>query len=262
VLVPERFWEAHLAGFTQYLLTREERVFGRPLLLPAATRDGGEVLVELVISVFAWNDRPTFVARLRDRSDNTDRDRSADRSVALAVVNEVSVLLALSGDAPLAVVAPKMLAAIGEGLGWEVGSLWLAGPDRLAQRVWWQAGAGYDEFREATVLRSFALYEGLPGRVQATLTPVWLGDLDADASFARRQAAVASGLRVGFAFPVSFRNRCLGVVEFFATQRRDPDDDLLAVIDTLGLHLGLYLGHHPEVPFLHPAPAGRSTSGR
>ncbi|HWH28797.1 MAG TPA: PAS domain S-box protein [Mycobacteriales bacterium] len=50
-IVPHRFREAHVAGFTRYLATGEEHVLGRPVDLPVLRRDGGEVPCTLRIDV-------------------------------------------------------------------------------------------------------------------------------------------------------------------------------------------------------------------
>jgi PAS domain S-box-containing protein len=48
-IIPERFRQAHLAGFSMYLLTGRGPLLGNPVQVPARHRDGSEVLVELTI---------------------------------------------------------------------------------------------------------------------------------------------------------------------------------------------------------------------
>jgi PAS domain S-box-containing protein len=48
-LVPKRFREAHVAGFTRHLSTGEAHVLGVPLDLPVLRRDGTEVACDVVI---------------------------------------------------------------------------------------------------------------------------------------------------------------------------------------------------------------------
>jgi PAS domain S-box-containing protein len=67
-LIPPRFREAHLAGFTRYQLSGETRVLGRPLEVPVLRGDGSEVDVELTIeAVPARGGRTAFRAALRRR---------------------------------------------------------------------------------------------------------------------------------------------------------------------------------------------------
>lgn len=50
-IVPHRFREAHVAGFTRYLATGEQHVLDRPVDLPVLRRDGDEVMCTLLIGV-------------------------------------------------------------------------------------------------------------------------------------------------------------------------------------------------------------------
>lgn len=65
-IVPSRYRQAHLAGFTLHLATGRSPLLGRPVLVPALRRDGTEQQVELTVTV---DDRPhghrLFVATLR-----------------------------------------------------------------------------------------------------------------------------------------------------------------------------------------------------
>jgi PAS domain S-box-containing protein len=65
-IVPERFRQAHLAGFTLYSLNGRSPLLGNPVVVPALRRDGTETLVELVIEAQpAANGHEVFVASLR-----------------------------------------------------------------------------------------------------------------------------------------------------------------------------------------------------
>lgn len=69
-VIPERFRQAHLAGFTMHVLTGRGPLLGKPIVVPALRGSGEEMLVELVI-----NAHPTpagrigYVASLRAAED-------------------------------------------------------------------------------------------------------------------------------------------------------------------------------------------------
>ena len=64
-IIPERFRQAHIAGFTMYLLVGRQPLLGQRVTLPAMRRDGSEVLIELLVSVEDGGDgRSVFVADL------------------------------------------------------------------------------------------------------------------------------------------------------------------------------------------------------
>ena len=62
-LIPPRYRQAHLAGFTMHFLTGRAPLVGRTVVVPALHRSGAEVQVELTIEkVHAEDGRSVFVA--------------------------------------------------------------------------------------------------------------------------------------------------------------------------------------------------------
>ena len=65
-IIPERYRQAHVAGFTMYLLVGRRPLLGRPVVVPALRRDGSEVMVELLVrDKAAGPGQSVLVARLR-----------------------------------------------------------------------------------------------------------------------------------------------------------------------------------------------------
>ena len=66
-LIPRRLRQAHLAGFTLYLLTGRGPLLDRPVVVPAVRRDGTEAWVELSVEARrVAHGRSLFVATLRE----------------------------------------------------------------------------------------------------------------------------------------------------------------------------------------------------
>ena len=63
----------------------------------------------------------------------------------------------------------------------------------------------------------------------------------ADTNFPRARVAVTEGLHAAFAFPISFRKRFLGVMEFFSREIREPDEDLLKIFASIGSQIGQFI---------------------
>jgi PAS domain S-box-containing protein len=63
-IVPPRFRDAHLAGFTRYLATGHARLIGRVATVPAMRADGSEVEVTLRLQARPAGGRTLFVATL------------------------------------------------------------------------------------------------------------------------------------------------------------------------------------------------------
>lgn len=70
-VIPHRYRQAHLAGFTLHLSTGRSPLLGSPVVVPALRRDGEETTVELTIDARHLPDgRRLFVAELREPSPN------------------------------------------------------------------------------------------------------------------------------------------------------------------------------------------------
>jgi signal transduction histidine kinase len=70
---------------------------------------------------------------------------------------------------------------------------------------------------------------------------LWLDDVHQESNFPRRELAIAAGLRTAFCFPIRDGDRMLGVIEFLDAQRRQPDPELLSLMDTVGAQIGLFV---------------------
>ena len=66
-IVPARYRQAHIAGFTMHLLVGRSPLIGRTVVVPATRRDGQEIEVELNVSTQMVADgRKVFIAELRE----------------------------------------------------------------------------------------------------------------------------------------------------------------------------------------------------
>ncbi len=151
---------------------------------------------------------------------------------------------ALAESATLVEAAPRMLQAICGALGWEYGALWTV--DRAAARLRWAAtwhasSLPFDEFAAVSRATAFAAGVGLPGRVWSSLQSAWIPDVVRDPNFPRAPAADRAGLHAAFGFPVLGRAEILGVMEFFSREIREPDEDLLGMLTTVGSQIGLFV---------------------
>jgi PAS domain S-box-containing protein len=88
MLMPERMQGAHRDGLARYIATREARVLGKTLEMPALRSDGTELAIEL--SIATWNARgePSFAAIIRDISQRKQIEATlAQRSQQLEDAN-------------------------------------------------------------------------------------------------------------------------------------------------------------------------------
>ena len=166
-----------------------------------------------------------------------------DRRDLQGVEHAVARILAQS-DQPVEVYEAA-LEAIGRPLGWEFGAVWEVDRGSGALhciRTWNIAeGAVLREFVALTERLTFGPGVGLPGRVLETGEAAWIFDAPEDGNFPRAEAAQRAGLHAAFCFPLRSAGGCMGMIEFFSHERREPDPEVLATMDLLGSLIGQFV---------------------
>jgi len=244
-LVGREVLELLPVGFREVLdASRADRhLLGRGIHLPATRRDGGELDVEIVLSVVDTREHGRVIlASLREVGSRLALERwmVADRS--LLAQYEVMTILARSGS--LKSVAPEVLQRICESLGWAVGLYWEPDVARgaLTLSSWWAApNSGMEGFGEASRVVALAPGEGLPG--QAWISR-WLSASRSPSDgkvYGVRRAALPEGVTGALAVPVVWGRKVYGVLEFLARAETPPTDELLQSMAMLGLQIGQFM---------------------
>jgi PAS domain S-box-containing protein len=151
---------------------------------------------------------------------------------------------ALAESSTLAEAAPRVLQAICEDLGWDYGALWnVDGTTGVLRCVetWRLPNVEFPDFNGVSRGTTFDAGVGLPGRVWASGQPAWIPDVLADPNFPRASIASREGLHGAFGFPIRSRGAVVGVMEFFSRSIREPDQELLAMLDRVGEQIGRFL---------------------
>jgi PAS domain S-box-containing protein len=236
LLMPDYLRHLHEEGVRRYVETGVKHISWAGVELPGLHKTGREIPLEISFGEFALGGRRYFTGMARDI---TERKRVERR---LAAQYEVTRALAESRDFREAV--PRILRAVCEALGWEVGVLWTLDREAGALRYiesWHAADVGVQEFEALSRQRTFARGEGLPGRVWERGEPLWVEDIAADESFPRSAAAAREGLHAAFAFPALIQGETIAVLEFFSREVRAPDDELLAMMSNVGSQTGQFV---------------------
>jgi PAS domain S-box-containing protein len=171
--------------------------------------------------------------------DVDERARSARRRDA-----QYAITRALAEADTLEEASARIVRAVCECLGWDLGGVWEVNREQGIMRsvaMWRRPGLEAASFEELTRSLAFTRGLGLPGRVWADGRPHWIPDVVDDANFPRAQAALEAGLHGAFAFPILFGGAVGGVVEFFSRELREPDDDLLAMVEAVGSQIGQFV---------------------
>lgn len=198
--------------------------------------------------------------------DITEQQRTKSRQKAQYAVTQI-----LSESTSVDSVPQKILQAICENLGWDVGELWTpvtdaqktrfdvkkrgeqvsflfvplcssVGETPVLRRVGvWQKIPEVVDFIESSDRISFAPGVGLPGVVWQSGSAQWITDIVNDSNFVRSHLAQQVGLRSAFAFPIHASGQVVGVMTFFSREEQQPDEYLLQMMAAAGSQLGEFI---------------------
>lgn len=222
--------------YHDHLLQGEEHQF--PLEKRYIKKDG-DIVTVLVSTSVVRDAEGKPIQEISLVQNISDRKRAEQR---LAVQFSVSQVLLESMTFEES--ATRILQAIGEGFGWEVGSLWSVDKHdgRLHCIATWHAPSlGLTEFEivsQRTILKPGV---GLPGRVVEIGESVWSADVLQEPNFPRLHVAVRDGLHGGFGFPIRGEGGILGVIEILTHQAPLPDEELIRTVTALGNQIGQFI---------------------
>lgn len=176
-------------------------------------------------------------------------DRTAHKQAEQRVSVQHAAARVLAEASSLAAAVPVLLPTICHDLRWDFGAYWVVyeGLDLIAGSEVWHEPELFTEFGAVTRQLAFPTGIDLPGRVWQSGKAVWVPDVTHEGFFLRADLAQREGLHAGFAFPILFRGRVLGVLEFFSRDVLPPDPDLLKVLDTVGTQIGQFLDRQQAV---------------
>jgi PAS domain S-box-containing protein len=172
-----------------------------------------------------------------------EKNSDAQKMAELRLKTQYAITRALADSTTLAEAAPRVLAAVCEHLGWQVGGFWYldteAGHLRCVE-TWHAEGVDVSEFEEVSRQQRFTSGVGLPGRVWETRKPTWVVDMT-NSSFTRAALAERADLHGAFAFPILLAGEVLGVMEFFSRDEREPDKTVIEMMETVGSQMGQFI---------------------
>jgi PAS domain S-box-containing protein len=185
-----------------------------------------------------WTDAAGEVTALYGAS--VDVTESTRREQIQSVQHEITEVLVRAPDWPEAIT--ESMRIVCETLDWALGQMWTVDSDRESIRYscsWMRSD--YSAFVSASKALVFGQGQGLPGRAWLKGAAEWIEDAPEDPARPRARWAAQSNLHGALCFPLTAAGRVLGVLEFFATERRRPQEELLQAVVALGSQLGEYI---------------------
>jgi PAS domain S-box-containing protein len=189
-------------------------------------------------------------APIRDRSGRlvgvvlVFREITERRKYERRITAQHAITGVLAESPALSIAAGRVLEAICENLGFDLGIFWLIKPGQEhaeSYRIWHLPNLPLEAFDHASKSFKPKPGDGLPGRVWAGGEPAWIPDFQTESSFPRAPAARESGLHAALAFPIKTENRLFGILEFLSHAITVPDQELLHVVKGIGLQIGQFI---------------------
>lgn len=229
-LMPARMQAAHREGFKRFIATKQPRLIGKTLRVPALRRDGEEIEAELTIAHLPGagaEDPDLLVATLRDSREQVALERQRDLARCLRATAEAAARLGSRLD------PGPLLESVAEALVTDfdaaLARIWLAEP--ATGRLVLQAAAGpalppedADPGRRSLDLAwSPAKIEELLRRRTPLIQTALEGDPDFDQRWLARERIASLS-----AFPLAHGEEVLGVLACY--QRRPPSAEFVAAM--------------------------------
>jgi adenylate cyclase len=179
--------------------------------------------------------------------DITNRKRRQQRQDAQFAVTRI-----LSESASVEVTIPKIIQAICDSLGWDLGELWTPNqhikvptsrcinPVLRCIEIWSSRTVAARGFKSVSWQTTYTSNGGFPGRIWVMRSPLWLRNI-IDEIDVRNEAASAAGLRSAFGFPILDDNHIFGVMTFFSRETQTPDIDLLQILVSIGNQIAEFI---------------------
>ncbi len=220
-------------------------------------KNGSTYSVEVHLQIVGQGEERTFLALIHDVTARKQQEHCR------ATEHTITQLLLKSNALEEAV--PGILEQICRTLDWNVGVLWRVDEERQVLRcaeVWGEQHAGCAQFIERTRQSNFSMGIGLPGRVWKSRRVEWITDVTRDDNFPRAPYAVEAGLRAAFAFPIGSCDRLQGIMEFYTTALREPDQKLLDMVEGLAGQIAQFLERKLAEQRLHNAKSQAEKAAR
>jgi two-component system CheB/CheR fusion protein len=201
-------------------------------------KDGNLVNISLTISPIK-DEQGHVIGASKIARDVTERVRNDRRRTA-----QYAIASLLAGSWTLAEASSPILQTIATIGDWVLSAMWLydepAGVLRCGS-VWHRGAENLEQFAEFSRSTTFKKGEGLPGRVWDAAKPAWISNVTQDSNFPRALPATHARLRGGFAFPLFAGRVVNGIIEMFSQNEVESDEDLLRLVDALGIQIGMFI---------------------
>lgn len=144
----------------------------------------------------------------------------------------------------LEAVATKILEIICIENEWDLGNLWTINEMSSSLSLigsWNAPGVEATAFYKASRELKFERGVDIPGKTWEKKKPVFVKNIDKIIDFKRKEAALEAKLNCGLSIPIIISNECIGLIELFSSKPRDMEEQLLIVMEAIGIEMGAFI---------------------
>lgn len=159
----------------------------------------------------------------------------------LGIQHSVSKTLTESGSTEY--ILSKVLQDICRGVGWHFGVLWTTNGKTMKPSSTWSSKRKNTSVYTGLYDETYILEKGkgLPGIVWKNAKSLWIQDIENDNIFLRKDDALEMGWKSAFAVPINNGSEIISVIECFNENKLTPKEDLLEVLEAVGMQIGNFL---------------------
>jgi signal transduction histidine kinase len=232
---PETF-----AEMTQQLRSGEKELV--PFVTRHRRKDGSLYDVEVHLQRATYQGQPVFLAIILDIGDRIKLENALSQRALEAELLYEAVAMADEVDS-LDAALEKCLDIVCEMTDWPVGHVYVPSVNGTQQleptKIWHLAyEQRFTKFREVTEQTTFAMGEGLPGRIWKTGEPAWIVDLQDDDNCSRNRLCGDLGVKGAFGFPLQLKGETVAILEFFHEGALERNETLLLLVRSVGEQVG------------------------
>ena len=138
----------------------------------------------------------------------------------------------------------KLIGAVCENLGWQVGAFWHIDQTQnflKCEQVWRVESEALRQFELWLRTIKFSKDQGFPGAAWTQGETTWITDVTQEELFLRKTQVVQSRLHGILELPVKVGSQVVGILEFFSQKTLCPDQGLLEMMTDLSIKIGQFI---------------------
>lgn len=206
-------------------------------------KDGSEFFIYLSTTVIRNDDGKVqaIVGICQDITESKHHNELLEKRYRLLnLLNDVIVVVnkSFNAEASISYAINKMC----EYASWDVGHCFLLNEGRLVSSKIWNGNfpVKFLEFKTITEQAEFEKGEGMPGKCMEKNEAFWekIKSFSDPAQYKRAQVCNKVGLKTGVWAPIKTANKVVGVIEFFNSEEKEQDNEILDSISNIGIEIG------------------------